>query len=580
MALRRFFVGLVSALVFCAGLSVATYAGPVIPPSDAGVWMYSWSAAEEAGAQLHLNTNIPTALTGADVAEIIGADMFHNSGFDGSGTVSSNIEAGHVWGGHETLTHVTSFTNHSDAYDNPHRHATQVGMMIGGRQTPGGGVHQEGISPETDLRSAAIATSDWDGSGGFTLTLGALAYALSSTESGFGTADVINASWGAPYPSGDHWTAQIPDALAYDNPGTTFVVAAGNEGPGTNTVLSPGSGYNNITVGALQNDGNNNYDAIAGFSSRGPQAYWDPVNGTIDAEDARRGAVDIVAPGNHLVSAHYEADNPGVTNLYASPLSGTSYSAPIVAGGVALMHDAARQMELPDAAHDARVIKANLLNAAWKPDGWTNNQTSHPNGYGGVTTNQALDFTYGAGALDLGRTYTQYLTGQTGIEGMDGGTTSEVIGWDFAEVELGGETDVVIDTPLAGGSEFRATLTWFRERNYIEEEETVSVLEAGFANLDLQVWDSEFSTLYAESLDTYTPVEHLVFDLPTTGLYGLRVVYEENIFGDIDSAEFGLAWWGEAGIMDDPPVHHPIPEPGALTLLAFGLVIVKRRRRR
>lgn len=577
MKLRGFVVGLVSLLVVGAGLSVATHAGPAVPSSDAGVWTYTWSTTEEAGAQLHLNTNIPTALTGANVAEIIGADVFHNSGFDGSGTVSSNIEAGHIWGEHETLTHVTSFTNHpDDAYADPHRHATQVGMMIGGRQTQGGGVHQEGIAPETDLRSAAIATSGWGGGTTFNLSVATLAYALSSTESGFGTADVINASWGATHPSGDHWTAQIPDALAYDNPGTTFVVAAGNSGPGTNTVLSPGSGYNNITVGALQNDGDNNYDAIAEFSSRGPQAYWDPVNGTIAAGVARRGAVDIVAPGTNLVSAHYDVDNPGATNLYASPLSGTSYSAPIVAGGVALMHDAARQMDLPDAAHDARVIKANLLNAAWKPDDYYDNA----NGNNVADPEQALHFTYGAGALDLGRTYTQYLTGQTDIEGMDGGTTSEVIGWDFARVDLGDTTDVVISTPLAAGSEFRATLTWFRERNYIEDDDTVSVLEAGFANLDLQVWDSEFSTLYAESIDTYTPVEHLVFDLPTTGLYGLRVVYSENIFGEIDSADFALAWWGEAGIMDPPPVHLIIPEPGSLTLLAFGLVIVKRRRRR
>ncbi len=152
---------------------------------------------------------------------------------------------------------------------------------------------------------------------------------------------------------------------------------------------------------------------------------------------------------------------------------------------------------------------------------------------------------------------------------MSGGTTSEVIGWDYASVVLGGDTDIVISAPLLAGSEFRATLSWFRDRTYIDANTQV---DNGFANLDLQIWDSTFSTLYSESLSLYDPVEHLTFDLPVTGTYGVRVHYGSNVFGALTSEEYGLAWWGVA-----------VPEPSSMVLAAFGAVglatLAWRRRR-
>lgn len=117
---------------------------------------------------------ISTATTGSgfpsfDLNAFLGADRYtgHSTSITGQNTVSTNLEAGHIWNGHESLSHVSSFTHHPDAFgttntDLMDRHATWAAMLIGGRQTAGGGIFQQGLAPGTDLRSAAVATG-WSG---------------------------------------------------------------------------------------------------------------------------------------------------------------------------------------------------------------------------------------------------------------------------------------------------------------------------------------------------------------------------------------------------------------------------------
>lgn len=569
----------ISAAVLLAGAPMlhAQSAAEMVLLPDGGA-VYHWND-EPMHGELALETSNLTVSLGGDVGAIIGADRFYSQGVTGQNTISSNIEGGHIWSGHESLTHVTSFTNSpgvpgppfvTPAYD---RHATLVGMMIGGRN--GGtvqGIRQVGIAPGTDLRSGAVA-EDWDGHTGFVTQNYTVAYPLASTVSGFGTANVINLSWAGGAP-----VEMMTDGLTYQHPFTTYVAASGNFYQGNNRVGSPASGYNGISVGALLNNGSNVYDAIAPYSSGGPQDYNDPVHGTVSNA---RVAVDIAAPGSHLTSAFYdgqtgsydpsEGGNPnatGATNLYVLGLGGTSVAAPIVTGGVALMNSAATAEGLPTISHDTRIIKANLLNAAARPANlnWNNAETTHPNGHGGVVTTQALDYVSGAGALDLDRTWDQYITGQTDLAGMAGGSTPQAIGWDYASVGISSNTDVVITTPLAGGSEFRATLTWFRHRTYTDAETQTDV---GYANLNLQVWDSTFTTLFSESISPYSETEHLTFNLPVNGMYGLRVNYAGNVFGSGTNEDYGLAWWGATAV----------PEPATLLLvLALAPLALNHRR--
>ena len=65
-------------------------------------------------------------------------------------------------------------------------------------------------------------------------------------------ADVINSSWGSGAGTNGSDTLSIGlDGFANADPRTLFVVAAGNDGPGPDKVLSPAAAYNNMSVAAL-----------------------------------------------------------------------------------------------------------------------------------------------------------------------------------------------------------------------------------------------------------------------------------------------------------------------------------------
>lgn len=560
-------------LALSAFACASAFAGPVALDPQATV-----------GGTAHLITSNPGIFTGANVATLIGADRFYNAGITGQGTAVANVEAGHIWNGHESLRHVSSFVNHASTFrtvaGQPEfdRHATWVGMMIGGR--PGGGTvngpWQAGIAHGTDLRSGAIATS-WVGNA-FALSFGASVQSIATAYAGhFGSADVINSSWGGTDPGGGSVRATIPDGLAFQNRNTLFVASAGNDGPANGTVGSPGSGYNGITVGALQNVGNA-YDSVASFSSRGPMPFQFP-NGAAVA--GVRAAVDIVAPGTTLTSAFYGGqtggNNPtlaGSSNFpgsafYSDSLGGTSFAAPIVAGGAALMISGSRQdgtLAGNDNARDARVIKSALLNSADKLAGWNNGQ-SLVNGI--VTTTQSLDWTSGAGALNLDRAYDQYLAaGTRDVDGTAGGAV-RATGWDYGVATLGSTWLYEITDLLLGGSLFTVTLDWYRERSF--DAATLVTQDIGMANLDLYVYDLLLDTVVARSISTYNNTEHLHFMLPSTSRYAIGVGYGGNVFGGIGSAAYGLSWFGVAAPSS-------VPLPGTLLLVLLGLALMARAR--
>lgn len=186
-----------------------------------------------------------------------------------------------------------------------------------------------------------------------------------------------------------------------------------------------------------------------------------------------------------------------------------------------------------------------------------------------MQTTQALDFTYGAGAMNLDQTYDQYINGQTDIAGSNGGLVTDLTGWDFATVDENGHVDIVLDAIMQGGSNFTVTLAWFRDRSY---NGVGDFTDNAFANLDLEVWDGDFTTLYSESNSLYNSVEHLSFILPTDGKYSIRIVHSGNHFGGVDSVDFAVAWSGLA--------LSAIPEPGTFLLFGVAVVTMMPRRKR
>ena len=469
-------------------------------------------------------------------------------------TIVANIEGGHIWSGHQSLGHVRQFVNDTTVQDvdkNPltpeyDRHATGVGSVLGGRIAGDGP-----LTCPIELHSGAVATK-WDGnaySGRFATTPRAV---VTAYEAFFGFADVINSSWGGADPTGVSFASLITDGFANQHPRTTFVVSAGNAGPAPNTVGGPGSGYNNITVGALQKSGSDLYDRVASFSSRGPHDYWDPFNGTIAGV---RADVDLVAPGTHLTAAYYGGQTGGnhpalpgsvandAPNAYKSNIRGTSFAAPIVASGTAQLIDASKNtQDMADNpyARDARVVKSVLLNSADKIPGWNNGQIPHPNGSGGVLTTQALDWASGAGAFHLGRAYEQYiLAGTRDVPGLGGGTVAST-GWDYGLVNHQRTNVYHIGEILPASTVLTVTVNWFRDRTFTPG--IWMAAELGHADLDLIVRDTITNQVVAESISTYNVVEHLSFTLPTRSKYQIEVNYAGNLFGTTRKGEYGLAW--------------------------------------
>ena len=311
----------------------------------------------------------------------------------------------------------------------------------------------------------------------------------------------------------DEWSLAI-DHVVNTN-GRTITVAAGNSGPGAATLDGlPTGAFNAIIVGATGGTGaatSEDYTQVADYSSRGPT-------------DDGRAKPDIVAPGSLI---HMPTLSGGWTDA-----SGTSFATPMVAGGAALLIDMGR-----DRGHatDPKVIKSVLLNSADKLAGW-----SH-------TSTQPLDYSQGAGQMNLRRAYSQYLPWEQSPGDVG------AVGWDTGSIDGSTEDLYAIDVNVPGGRIISATLSW--DRIVTTDGEDVEAVDYTFDhldNLDLYLYDADdLTTPIASSVSTVDNVEHVYFTVAQSGRYVIGV--EMTGAAPEDTETFALAW----NVLPDPLIPSP-----------------------
>ena len=239
-------------------------------------------------------------------ATVMGVPPVWKAGLDGNGQVVAVTDTGLDTGKNDTSLHpdfqgqvksLIALGKQGDASDTL-AHGTHVAGSVLGTGKASGGTYK-GTAPGAKL----VFQSVEDGNGG----LGGIPEDLTQLfrQAYDAGARIHTNSWGVPATSGGtvyDSQSQAVDRFMWEHPEYTILFAAGNDGDhdrdsqtNYNTVSTPGTAKNAITVGASQNDRpdktqGSNIKGMASFSSRGPTA-----DGRVKP--------DIVAPGTWIVSA-------------------------------------------------------------------------------------------------------------------------------------------------------------------------------------------------------------------------------------------------------------------------------------
>lgn len=220
------------------------------------------------------------------------------------------------------------------AYDD-NGHGSHVAAI-----TAGNGYYK-GIAPKSEI--VMLKTLDKQGIGNSNDVLKGLEWIYNNHKKY--NIKIVNMSIGAKQSKTNDPLVEAVESLW--NKGLVVVAAAGNNGPNPYTISSPGTSKKIITVGS--SDDNENVDIKKNFSSRGP------------TESCIK-KPDIVAPGNNIISCRY---NDG---RYKA-LSGTSMSAPIVSGAIALLLEKEPNLS-PDDVKYMLKLSAKDLNQPHNKQGW------------------------------------------------------------------------------------------------------------------------------------------------------------------------------------------------------------------
>ncbi|MFF3713696.1 S8 family serine peptidase [Streptomyces phaeochromogenes] len=246
----------------------------------------------------------------------IGAPEVWQSGYDGKGVKVAVLDTG-VDTGHPDLAGKLAETKSfvpDQAVQDGHGHGTHVASTIAGSGAASDG-KLKGVAPGAELIIGKVLAND--GRGQTSWILNGMDWAAKSG------AKIVSMSLGGTASGSSDVLSETVDELSAST-GALFVIAAGNAGPGKQTVGTPGIADSALTVGAVDKS-----DKLASFSSRGPRLGDYAVK------------PEITAPGVAITAARAAGTTMGtpVDDNYTAA-NGTSMATPHVAGAAALVAQA------------------------------------------------------------------------------------------------------------------------------------------------------------------------------------------------------------------------------------------------
>lgn len=295
------------------------------------------------GASIHtpieltpLSTQLPRPADRIDsIKEVLTVQDCWNMGITGKGVTVAVIDTGiapHPDLG-DRLIEFKDFCNGRDGVENAYDdngHGSHCAGLVAGDGTKAGGKFK---GPAYEANVVGVKVLGGSGGGSLSNIERGIRWCIANKDRlGIKVLSMSLGANGMLHEKHDVIAQAVNDAIAA---GLLPVIAAGNSGPGVETVGTPGITKGALTVGAYddKNTPGHDDDTMAFFSSRGPTT--------------RDGLVkpDIAAPGVNMVSLlapNSELQDADVTKLppYYCLLSGTSMATPATAGCAALVMQA------------------------------------------------------------------------------------------------------------------------------------------------------------------------------------------------------------------------------------------------
>jgi hypothetical protein len=320
------------------------------------------------------------------------------------------------------------------------------------------------------------------------------------------------------------WSARQHDILYVGSWGNTL--SAANR--------SPADMFNGLVVGASMQPSSDNFWRKFATDVNSADGLGDTGTETMH--------IDLLAPGKNIHVL--ETNDSAHTNA-----AGTSYSAPLVTGSVALLQDFVRTPHPGNFTNATKhqVMKAVMMNSADKLAGvqgayrtaidqndldWTQSEA-----FNDPAT--PLDDQMGTGLLNVQRAITQLEPGRFGP-----GAPVPLIGWDYGLTPAPAQSiEYFFNQPLGGGQYITITLAYDRPVfcSCFDDYVTGSAFQPStFPDIDLFLEQID-GTIIASSTSKNLSVEHIFSTNLPAGSY--KIVVTHNFDDTGESTNYGLAWW-------------------------------------